>query len=239
MRDHFDGGNGDSDAPTADSRTSTGSQCLGETLFDDETGRSLEVCDARVGVRLADRMRGLLTTDLPAAQPRMARFCLAETVRDLIRSCRDLTVPTEENIQWSQDIPQLEVEVVGDRRILENTLLNLLINSVEAMPSGGEIKVTIKLETSASMSRLIISDTGQGMDDDTRWRIYSSRFTTKGIGRGAGIGGLPTRIQHCIGGGVELFSKLDVGTIFSLSIPLSTHPLSGFQHGPRLPKATS
>jgi len=81
-------------------------------------------------------------------------------------------------------------EVMGDEVELRDALTNLVFNAVDAMPEGGTLTLRTKSNVDAdgrSMVRIEVSDTGIGMDEDTRRRCIEPFFTTKGE-RGTGLG---------------------------------------------------
>ena len=87
--------------------------------------------------------------------------------------------------------------VKTDPNQLEMALLNLLVNARDAMPQGGPIVVAARPETIASGQGrlrpgsyvcLSVTDTGEGMDDDTLSKAMDPFFTTKEVGKGTGLG---------------------------------------------------
>jgi PAS domain S-box-containing protein len=120
-----------------------------------------------------------------------------------------------------------------DAHQIEQILMNLLVNAQDAMPSGGTITIETfvsdldqgfsKTHTEVKPGRyvmLLVSDTGEGIDDEISQKIFDPFFTTKAIGKGTGLGlstvhGIIS--QH--GGHVWLKSELGVGTTFNLCLP--------------------
>ncbi|HPC84181.1 MAG TPA: ATP-binding protein [Thermoanaerobaculaceae bacterium] len=119
---------------------------------------------------------------------------------------------------------QLDAElppVVVDPAQIEQALLALAINAIEAMPGGGTLSVrTRPLEGGGAVVE--VADTGVGMDEEVRKQIFEPFFTTKGEGEGRGLGlGLAVvyGIVHRHGGEIEVASEPARGTTFTLKLP--------------------
>ena len=114
----------------------------------------------------------------------------------------------------SGSFPTLHLDKMG----LQQVLVNLLLNSVQAMPDGGQLKIILK--GSKNEVQIDIADTGVGIPSENLSLIFNPFFTTK-IGR-AGLG---LSISHDIlqkqGGRIEVRSTEGQGSTFSLMIPLS------------------
>jgi signal transduction histidine kinase len=124
------------------------------------------------------------------------------------------------NVTMQLDLDQTCPRAVVDRNQLENALLNLVINSRDAMEGGGLLTIA----TRASGDDLIlitVQDTGTGMDPDTVQRATDPFFTTKPIGKGSGLGlsqVLGTVEQ--LGGQLAIESQLGTGTTIRLFLPV-------------------
>jgi len=115
--------------------------------------------------------------------------------------------------------------LVCDAAQLEQALLALCINAVEAMPDGG----TLKLRTARDDGwlRIHVADTGVGMPAEVKAHIFEPFFTTKGQGEGKGLGlGLAVvyGIMQRVNGTIEVESEAGHGATFTLSFPLPVSP---------------
>ena len=115
------------------------------------------------------------------------------------------------------DFPLRLPPVTADRAQLELAIMNLVVNSRDAMPDGGTItisghKATVGDEDDEFVC-LVIEDEGEGMDEDTLARAVEPFYTTKGIGKGTGLGlsMVQGMIEQC-GGRLEIDSTVGCGT---------------------------
>ena len=105
-------------------------------------------------------------------------------------------------------------DVLGNPAEIREALTNLLINAIEAMPSGGEIVLEGAAEAEAVL--LSVRDTGVGMSADVQAKIFEPFFTTKGM-RGTGLGlSLVYGIMERHGGRIAVESAPGQGTVFTL-----------------------
>lgn len=122
--------------------------------------------------------------------------------------------------------------VLADANQLELCLLNLGVNARDAMPDGGTVTISGRLESlgetdvqglaSGDYVRLSVSDTGEGMDAETLARATEPFFTTKGVGKGTGLGLSMVQgiVQQC-GGALQLRSSTSQGTTVDLWLPVA------------------
>ena len=148
---------------------------------------------------------------------------------DLIRA----TLPT--TIRIEQDIKPNLGFVFADETMIHQVVMNLCTNAFHAMEkNGGTLKVLLLASTIGEQDhqnfsdldpgnyiKLVVSDTGHGMDVTTKSRVFDPYFTTKKSGEGTGLG-LSTvhGIVKDVGGTIKLYSEVNVGTTFQVFFPL-------------------
>jgi signal transduction histidine kinase len=119
-------------------------------------------------------------------------------------------------IESNLDLNHGDCKVMGDTVEFRQAILNLLYNSVEAMPDGG--KLTLRTETKGDMVNIRIRDTGEGIPESVRGRVFSPFFTTKTEGSGLGLV-IARRTINDYGGTISFESKEGKGTCFSIMLP--------------------
>ncbi len=130
-------------------------------------------------------------------------------------------------IGLERDIPGDVPAIRGNLRNLQHVFLNLLLNAIQAMPGGGSIGVTAS-QDSPDYIRVDVKDTGIGIKPEDLERIFDPFFTTKSVGRGTGLGlSVTYSIVKAHGGYIEVGSELNVGTTFSVFLPVEGSQLLG------------
>ena len=105
-----------------------------------------------------------------------------------------------------------------DERLLKQAILNLMINALQAMPeNGGEIILSARRDDGQAL--LDVIDTGRGMDEQTRGRIFDAYYSTKRGGTGLGLA-ISRRIVHEHGGEIRVESEPGKGSDFTIALPL-------------------
>ncbi len=109
--------------------------------------------------------------------------------------------------------------VHGDAETLYRAFSNLFINAIQAMPNGGSLSISSKLDASSSLIEITFRDTGIGMDEMTAKNIFNPFFTTKDKGAGLGLA-LTRKIIEDHRGTIEVVSQKGMGTTFTLQLPV-------------------
>lgn len=111
----------------------------------------------------------------------------------------------------------------GDLERLQEVFLNLFINAYHAMEGRPNPKITVTADVDAENKFVGIhfTDTGKGMTEETAKRIFNYGFTTKPAGKGSGLGLYMCKyIIELHGGDIKVTSEVDVGTTFTLTLPV-------------------
>jgi PAS domain S-box-containing protein len=178
-------------------------------------------------------VRGKRLTDRLLAFSRRSDFTpevvpINEVVRDVVGL---LERTMSKNIVFQSRLARA-VQIVGDRTQMEQVLLNICLNSRDAMPDGGEIRIfTRREDLDDAAAKLLgvepggygllrVEDTGVGMDAETVSRVFTPFFTTKPRGEGTGLGlALVYRTVRNHGGVVTITSEPGRGTEVSIHLP--------------------
>lgn len=153
---------------------------------------------------------------------------IIEGMRMLIE--RSLTPAVALELEVAANIGRVHV----DRPMFESALLNLCLNARDAMPDGGIVRIQADMVSRAFPNdpdakgdgdhvRIAVSDTGTGMDEETRIRAFEPFFTTKPPGEGSGLGlSMVYGFVQQSGGKVQIDSKPGKGTTIELLLPAHT-----------------
>jgi signal transduction histidine kinase len=108
----------------------------------------------------------------------------------------------------------------ADAEALQQVFLNLVMNAIDAMPQGGQLRVSVAPIDGGAEVR--VTDTGSGMPAEARDRIFDPFFTTKEAGQGHGLGlAVAQGIAHDHGGEIELVRTGPAGTEFRVTLASS------------------
>ena len=137
-------------------------------------------------------------------------------IESLLRQLLGETIDLE--IASARDLPP----VLADPAQLEQVIVNLIVNSRDALPGGGRVGIRTSFAPAGAgaVVRLAVEDNGSGMSEETRTKIFEPFFTTKAPGQGSGLG-LSTvyGIVSQSGGSVDVRSELGRGTTVVVELP--------------------
>ena len=114
-------------------------------------------------------------------------------------------------------------KIYGDSGYLHQVFLNLINNSTDAMPRGGELRIEVRAPAPEEPREVevVVADTGAGMPRETLAHIFDPMFTTKQIGTGAGLGlAICDQIVRQHAGTIHAASEPGHGTTFTIRLPL-------------------
>ncbi|GAB4333985.1 MAG: ATP-binding protein [Desulfobulbaceae bacterium] len=156
-------------------------------------------------------------------------FSREKTTRDEIIDLKELIGKTIRlirnqlslNYVWVEDyIPADLPRIRGDRQKLQQVFLNLFLNALQAMRGGGLIDLEGSVKDDKYV-RIDVNDTGQGISSEHLAHIFDPFYTTKPVGKGTGLGlSIAYGIVKKHGGYIEVRSKVNVGTTFSVYLPI-------------------
>lgn len=151
-----------------------------------------------------------------------------ETVLEVVKNTL-LTKKVKFDVDLAEGLPRVR----GDAAQLQQVFLNLINNAVLAMPQGGQLTVTTRLNANKDRVQIRFADTGEGIEKEHLPKIYDPFFTTRKVGEGTGLGlSVSYAIITKFGGTIVCESKTkdeakdqESGTTFTITLPVSTNTI--------------
>ena len=201
-----------------------GLRWLGRTTPDlGETKKSIEAMlrNAQRASDVVRRLRALSTKSAPATAPLDLSAIAEETVQLVERELR------AQGVQLSADLPAGLPTVEGDRVQLQQVLLNLLLNAIQALgvvpPERRTISVRVRRAVSESLGDAVVvtvEDTGAGIAEADVARLFDAFFTTRSDGMGMGLS-ISRSIVEAHGGRIEATNRSEGGAAFRVCLPVA------------------
>jgi signal transduction histidine kinase len=200
----------------------TTAQALGEEMSEDDSRREYL---NRITKEI-DRLNDLLKTFFSFAKPQnlnLVHYYIKDIINEiipfLIKEIADKGIRFIET--YHPQLPKIQV----DKTQMHQVFLNLFLNAIQAMPTGGELKIEANpiLSTSAegfkqNFIKVVISDTGRGIPPHIVHKIFDPFFTTKPKGVGLGLS-ITYQIIKKHGGTIKVESQWEKGTSFIINLP--------------------
>ena len=130
-------------------------------------------------------------------------------------------------IKTQMSLPAEAPQIYGDAGYLQQVFLNLINNSMDAMPRGGSLRIRLSeakggvAATGSPAVRIEVEDTGEGIPPEMLGHIFDPMFTTKRMGTGAGLGlAICSQILQQHGGTIDVRSRPHEGTCFTITLPV-------------------
>ena len=196
----------------------------------DADGRRREICDsldliASESRRCGDLVRNLLTfsrTTPMNVQAADLNPVIAQSLR-LVQHQLDLA-----GIQVQQQLDPDLPKVHCDAAQIEQVVLALVMNALDAMPQGGNLWLTTSFTREPNQVRIVVRDDGSGIPAEILPRIFEPFLTTKETGRGVGLGlAISHRILERHRGAIEVQSEPGRGTTFTVTLPWDSNAAEG------------
>lgn len=190
---------------------------LKELLSEEQDGarQAVKVLDKEI-----DRLDGVVKRFLDFTRPMDVRL-EATHLANLLNEVLVIAQPQlqKANVQVAQLLPIDVPEVYVDRALLKQAVLNLVLNAIEAMPGGGQLR--LMLSRRGDMAEITVGDSGRGIPLENRQKVFQLFFTTRPGGSGIGLAST-FRIIQLHNGSIEFTSEVGRGTTFHIELPLAS-----------------
>jgi PAS domain S-box-containing protein len=181
---------------------------------DSGSQQAVQVLDKEI-----DRLDAVVKRFLDFTRPmdvRLEATQLADVLKEVVEVAKPQLLRAK--IHVAQLLPIDVPEVYVDRALLKQALLNLVLNAVEAMPTGGQLRMM--LSRRGEMAEITVGDTGKGIPLENRQKIFQLFFTTRPGGSGIGLAST-FRIVQLHNGSIDFTSEVGRGTTFRIELPLA------------------
>jgi signal transduction histidine kinase len=187
----------------------------GQNELNDRTRERLGVIHAQIQ-RVGDIVRRMMDlTRRPGLH--QEAVSLGPLVTDLQRLWGPTLAIHGVSFEWEAPDPCL---LYVDRRQMEQLFINLVNNAVDAMPEGGQLRLSAQHDPGAERWTVRLSDTGTGMPAEILAKVFRPMFTTKPEGKGTGLGlAISREIVRAHGGEIHIDSEEGKGTTIIFSLP--------------------
>ena len=166
------------------------------------------------GRDLLKSLLGFARRDLESEGPVDLGALIREVVQLLERT-------TLQRVRFEVEVPDHLGRIQGDGSALSRVLMNLCVNAVDAMPTGGIIRFSVQLAETGGLV-LRVGDTGPGMSEEVQRRALEPFFTTKPKGKGTGLGlSMAYGVMQAHGGELVICCRPGKGTVIELTFPAS------------------
>jgi len=201
-----------------------------EMIVSGEAAGDRATASARVIVEQADTMAGLIRQLLDFSKHRAPRLALT-SVRGLCARTVDTlgVIARRRRIALELAAGDDALLVAADEHQIQQALVNLIVNAMQAMPNGGRIEVTLGTRHGSPPGEgareldfvsITVADQGAGIAREDLPRIFEPFFTTKGAAEGTGLGlAVVQGIVRDHGGWIEVASEPDKGSRFTIFLP--------------------
>ena len=168
--------------------------------------------------RMETTIQALLDFARPPKLRRVAHD-LRDTLKRALNLCKGKAA--QQAVEVSEELPDVPVVVDGDPEQLDQVFLNLLLNGIESMESGGELKISMGIEREQGICQVQFVDTGPGIPEPIIDRIFEPFVTGKPRGVGLGLA-ISNRIIREHSGRLTAANMSQGGAVMTVELPLSS-----------------
>ena len=164
-----------------------------------------------------------IVSDLLEFSRKSAGKTASFSLEDLLTKCLELLVHKTyfQDIEVTTDIEPGMPSMIGDMSQLQQVFTNLFINSADAMKGKGKLAIEARFDEDRALFAIKVSDTGPGIPENLRDKVFDIFFTTKPVGKGTGLGlSISQNIIKIHGGHLYFECPPEGGTAFTIELPL-------------------
>ena len=184
------------------------------TRGDTDISQQMEIISREI-LRLDRVVKTFLDFTRPV-ELNLGNVAFADLLEEIVELARPQAAARQIRIVVDERADGAEIHV--DRDLLKQAVLNVVVNAIEAMPEGGELR--FESAATEDTAEIKVSDTGPGIPPDLREKIFRLYFTTKREGSGIGLA-MTFRIVQLHDGTIDFTSEPGKGTTFSIRLPLA------------------
>jgi len=144
------------------------------------------------------------------------------SLENFLTKCLDLLIHKAQfhNIEVVMDMEKDMPNLIGDMSQLQQVFTNLMVNAADAMDGKGRLTIRAKFNGDREAFFIRVSDTGPGIPENLRDKIFDIFFTTKPVGKGTGLGlSISQNIIKIHGGNISFECPPEGGTAFIVELP--------------------
>jgi PAS domain S-box-containing protein len=188
------------------------------SVTDNEAKKNLQECLVNIEESLyyIDKIVADLQDYTKPLIPNLQKINIEKAIEEAL-----LIVFIPSNLQVIITIQENFPILIVDFSMLKRALINLIQNAVQAMPKGGTLEISAKHQDSQAI--ISIKDTGEGIPQKIKDRLFTPLFTTKSKGQGFGLA-VVKRLTEAQGGKISFETQKGKGTTFTIQLPLTVKP---------------
>ena len=181
---------------------------------DTDVGQQMEIISREI-LRLDRVVRTFLDFTRPV-ELNLVNVPLQQLVREIVELANPQAVAANIRVLVQQEAEGVDVRV--DRDLLKQAVLNVVVNAMQAMPEGGDL--TFESSATEDTAEIRVSDSGTGIPQELREKIFRLYFSTKKEGSGIGLA-MTFRIVQLHDGTIDFTSEPGKGTTFLIRLPIA------------------